>query len=134
MRVLAVSTFTQTPMTSHFSGIDTIIVRVRDINAACAWYATHLGGEQVYEDDDQRLAVIEFSSGSTITLWQIDDGAEFVASATYPILATSNARAAHAALSAQGVAVQAVHETPGVVYFRFTDLDGNPLEACEVKD
>ena len=57
-----------------------------------------------------------------------------MASATYPILATTNARAAHAALSAHGVAVQAVHETPGVVYFRFTDLDGNPLEACEVKE
>lgn len=121
-------------MTSHFSGIDTIIIRVRDITAACSWYAQHLGGEQVYEDDEQRLAVIEFSSGSTITLWQIDDGAEFVPSATYPILATADARSAHKALTEQGVSLQALRETPGVIYFRFTDLDGNPLEACEVKE
>lgn len=121
-------------MTSHFTGIDTIILRVRDINAACAWYAQHLGGEQVYEDDEQRLAVIEFSGGSTLTLWQLTDGAEFVASSTYPILACGDAKAAHALLSANAVEVDALHETPGVIYFRFRDLDGNPLEACEVKE
>ena len=121
-------------MTSHFTGIDTIILRVRDISAACAWYAQHLGGEQVYEDDEQRLAVIEFSGGSTLTLWQLADGAEFVASGTYPILACTDAKAAHAALAAHDVAVDSLSETPGVIYFRFRDLDGNPLEACEVKE
>ena len=121
-------------MTSHFTGIDTIILRVRDIAAACAWYAQHLGGEQVYDDEEQQLSVIEFSGGSTLTLWQLEAGTAWAASSTYPILSCTDARAAHAALSAQQVDVDALQETPGVLYFRFRDLDGNPLEACEVKE
>jgi|APMI01.1.fsa_nt_gi catechol 2,3-dioxygenase-like lactoylglutathione lyase family enzyme len=121
-------------MSSYFSGVDTVIIRVRDITAATGWYVTHLGADPVYEDEDQRLAVLEFPSGSTITLWQLDAGATWSASSTYPILATDDARGAHAALAAAGVAVEAVHETPGVLYFRFRDADGNALEACELKE
>ncbi|MBL0940428.1 MAG: VOC family protein [Gemmatimonadaceae bacterium] len=117
-----------------FTGIDTIILRVRDISAATTWYTQHLGVEVVYDDDEQKLAVIEFSSGSTLTLWQIDEGADFVVSTTYPILATEDAVLAHEKLSAAGVEVDALQETPGVVYFRFFDLDGNPLEACQVRE
>jgi catechol 2,3-dioxygenase-like lactoylglutathione lyase family enzyme len=122
------------PMASHFTGIDTVILRVREIAAATAWYVAHLGGEAIYEDEDQRLAVIEFSGGSTLTLWQVENDAEVVPSSTYPILATGDARAAHAALRTAGVDVGALKETPGVIYFRLQDPDGNPIEGCEVKD
>jgi catechol 2,3-dioxygenase-like lactoylglutathione lyase family enzyme len=118
---------------SRFTGIDTVIIRVCDVVAASLWYTQRLGAEIVYDDAEQRLAVLEFANGSTLTLWQVDDGAAVARSSTYPILATSDARATHAALKAQEVAVEALHETPGVIYFRFTDPDGNPLEACEVK-
>lgn len=127
-------------MPQHFSGLDTVVIRVRDIAAATAWYVQYLGAEALYEDEEQRLAVVELGgnpegdvAGSTLTLWQLDDGVEWTASGTYPILATGDARAAHAALSAQGVAVGDLTETPGVLFFRFADLDGNTLEGCEVK-
>lgn len=127
-------------MPRHFSGLDTVIIRVRDFSAATTWYVQHLGAEALYEDEEQRLAVIEVGgspdgemAGSTLTLWQLDDGVAWAPSSTYPILATPDAKAAHAALAAQGVAVDALVETPGVWFFRFTDLDGNTLEACEVK-
>lgn len=127
-------------MSKHFSGLDTIIIRVRDIAAATAWYVQHLGAEAIYEDEEQRLAVIEIggdaegNGASTLTLWQLDEGAEWAPSSTYPILSTPDAKAAHAALSAQGVEVGDLIETPGVLFFRFTDADGNPLEGCEVKE
>lgn len=127
-------------MPSPFSGLDTVIIRVRDISAATAWYVQHLGAEAIYEDEEQRLAVIEFGgdpegtgAGSTLTLWQLAAGTAWAPSSTYPILATADARAAHAALAAQGVEVGELTETPGVWYFRFADLDGNPLEGCEIK-
>lgn len=127
-------------MPSPFSGLDTVIIRVRDIAAATQWYVERLGAEALYEDEEQRLSVMEFggdpegeAAGSTLTLWQLEDGTEWAPSSTYPILATADARAAHAALTAQGVAVGELTETPGVFFFRFTDLDGNTLEGCEVK-
>lgn len=127
-------------MPSPFSGLDTVIIRVRDIAAATQWYVQSLGAEALYEDEEQRLSVVEFGgdpdaevAGSTLTLWQLDTGAEWAPSSSYPILATADARAAHAALKAKGVDVGELTETPGVYFFRFTDLDGNALEACEVK-
>lgn len=126
-------------MPKHFTGLDTIIIRVRDIAAATAWYVQHLGAEAIYEDEEQRLTVIEIggdedgNGASTLTLWQLDTGVEWAPSSTYPILSTPDAKAAHAALSAQGVEVGDLIETPGVWFFRFSDADGNPLEACEVK-
>jgi catechol 2,3-dioxygenase-like lactoylglutathione lyase family enzyme len=127
-------------MAKLFSGLDTVIIRVRDIAAATSWYVQHLGAEAIYEDEEQRLAVIEIggdadgNGASTLTLWQLDDGVEWAPSSSYPILATPDARAAHAALQAQGVSVGDLIETPGVLFFRFTDADGNALEGCEVKD
>lgn len=127
-------------MPSPFSGLDTVIIRVRDITAATQWYVQRLGAEAIYEDDEQKLSVVEFGGdpdgdtmGSTLTLWQLEPGAEWESSSTYPILATSDARAAHTDLKAKGVKVGELTETPGVFFFRFTDLDGNTLEGCEVK-
>jgi len=128
-------------MPSHFSGLDTVIIRVRDITSATAWYTQKLGAEALYEDEEQHLAVVEIGGspdgdtvGSTLTLWQLEPGTEWSASSTYPILATPDALAAHAALRDLGVAVSEITETPGVRFFRFTDPDGNQLEACEVKE
>jgi len=127
-------------MPSPFSGLDTVIIRVRDIAAATQWYVQALGAEAIYEDEEQKLSVLEFGgdpdaevAGSTLTLWQLDPGVEWAPSSTYPILATADARAAHAALAARGVDVSELTETPGVWYFRFADLDGNTLEGCEIK-
>jgi len=62
-------------MPSPFSGLDTVILRVRDISTATAWYVQHLGAEVISEDEAQRLAVLEFGgdpegngAGSTLTL------------------------------------------------------------------
>lgn len=127
-------------MPSPFSGLDTVVIRVRDITAATQWYVQFLSAEAIYEDDEQKLSVVEFAggpeadvAGSTLTLWQLDPGSEWESSSTYPILATTDARAAHADLKAKGVRVGELTETPGVFFFRFTDLDGNTLEGCEVK-
>ena len=60
---------------SPFSGLDTVILRVGAISAATAWYVQHLGAEVVYEDEAQRLPVLEFGgdpegsgAGSPLTL------------------------------------------------------------------
>jgi len=47
-------------MPSPFSGLDTVIIRVRDIAATTQWYVQSLGAEAIYEDEEQRLSVVEF--------------------------------------------------------------------------
>lgn len=115
-----------------FSRLDTIILRVRDLPTAQQWYARHLGLTPVFTDPEQGLAVLGMASGTSVTLWTLPAGETPRASSTFPIFAVADAPTAHARLRASGVAVEPLVEAPGVRYFRFTDADGNPLEACEV--
>lgn len=115
-----------------FSRLDTVILRVRDLAAARQWYATKLGLHALFEDASQGLAVLGMDGGAGLTLWTLTDGEAIPPSSTFPIFAVADARAAHARLVQCGVSTESLVEAPGVRYFRFVDLDGNPLEACEV--
>jgi catechol-2,3-dioxygenase len=116
-----------------FSRLDTLILRVRDLRAAQVWYAETLALEPTYVDEAEGLAVLGLD-GTSLTLWQLKPG-ELVApsaSGTYPIFGVADARAAHELLRTRGAAVHPLQTGPGVRFFRFTDLDGNRLEACEL--
>lgn len=115
-----------------FSRLDTVIVRVRDLAAARAWYAATLGLHAVYEDVAHGLAVLGLDGSASLTLWAVGRGEAVGPSSTYPIFGVADARAAHAHLVARGVAAGPLAGGPGVRCFRFSDPDGNPLEACEV--
>ena len=115
-----------------FSRLDTVILRVRDLAAARAWYAATLDLHPVYEDATQGLAVLGLDGGTSLTLWASPERAPIAPSSTFPIFAVADAAAAHAHLRARGASTGPLVEAPGVRYFRFADPDGNPLEACEV--
>lgn len=115
-----------------FSRLDTVILRVRDLADARAWYATTLDLHPVFEDPAQGIAVLGLEGGASLTLWALPPGEAPRASSTYPIFGVADARAAHARLLAAGVAAEPLVEAPDVRYFRFADVDGNALEACEV--
>lgn len=123
---------TTTPL---FSRIDTLILRVRDLQRACDWYATTLGLTAVYTDAEEGLAVLPVGESGSLTLWQLKKGEvppARDAAGAYPIFAAADAAADHVALSARGVEVGELTEGPGVRFFTFRDPDGNRLEACEV--
>lgn len=121
---------------SPFSRLDTVILRVRDIDAASAWYQGLLGVAPAYEDPAEGLVVLPVGDSGSLTLWRLEAGAPRVASAgragTYPILGISDAGAAHAFVASHGGAPGAVEAGEGVRFFGFTDPDGNFLEACQV--
>jgi catechol 2,3-dioxygenase-like lactoylglutathione lyase family enzyme len=117
-----------------FDRIDTIILRVRDYEAAVDWYAEKLGLQATHVDAVQGLAVLAFD-GHSLTLWQLKPGEVLPARGTcvpYPILVAADAAALHAELQGRGVAVERLQEGGGVRFFSFWDLDGNRLEACEM--
>ncbi len=115
-----------------FSRLDTVILRVRDLRAAQQWYATTLGLQAIFEDADQRLAVLGLDGGASLTLWELPAAEDVRPSSTFPIFGVADAHAARAHLLAHGVAIGEVVEGAGVRFVRFSDPDGNPLEACEV--
>lgn len=114
-------------------GIDTIIIRVSDINNAKKWYLEKLQLNSIWEDEKLNLVVLDTQSATSITLWQTDD--KIIVNkntSSYPIFKTTNAQEAFQELQNKGVLVEQIIEDHFVKYFFFYDLDGNILETCEI--
>ena len=121
-------------MTPHFlQGIDTIILRVSNINEAKIWYTTKLGFKNIYEDEKLRLVVLDTFSPTSLTLWETDEKiVPNPKTAAYPIFKTLNATDASDTLRRLDVKVNDLITDHVVTYFNFFDPDGNMLEACQV--
>jgi catechol 2,3-dioxygenase-like lactoylglutathione lyase family enzyme len=117
-----------------FERIDTVILRVRDYEAAADWYADRLGLQPLHTDPVEGLVVLPFD-GHSLTLWQLKAGETLPPRGTcvpFPIFVTADAAALHAELQERDVTVDQLQEGGGVRSFTFWDLDGNRLEACQV--
>jgi catechol 2,3-dioxygenase-like lactoylglutathione lyase family enzyme len=119
-----------------FQGLDTVLLRVRDVHLAKAWYVEKLGFPEPYFDPAERLAVFDLGGTTSLTLWELKPGETTGPSdhpTAFPIFSVADARQTWALLRDRGVDVAAVVDAAGVTYFTFRDLDGNLLEACQVR-
>jgi len=118
-----------------FRGLDTVLVRVRDIEVAKRWYVEKLGFAEPYFDPAERLAVFDLGGTTSLTLWELKPS-EIPCSpdhaGTFPIFSVADARQIWTLLRDRGVDVGQVVDSGGVIYFTFHDVDGNLLEACQV--
>jgi catechol-2,3-dioxygenase len=120
-------------MNSLLQGIDTVIVRVSNIEHSSQWYQEKLGLSIVWSDEGLRLTVLDTNGPTSLTLWQTDHTiANNKETASYPIFKTPDAAALREELTHRGVRSDAVITGDHVKYFFFYDPDGNVLEACEV--
>jgi catechol 2,3-dioxygenase-like lactoylglutathione lyase family enzyme len=117
-----------------FEGIDTVIVRVRDMEAACAWYGDLLGCRESYGDPAAGIVVYECGGPTTVTLYALGPGESAPSSGggCGPVFRVRDAEGARAELAARGIAVHPLQSDGTVRWFDFTDSEGNRLEACEV--
>lgn len=118
-----------------FRRIDTVIVRVSELQRSSSWYQEVLRLTPVYEDPGERLVVLSTPDGGSITLLELRPGeslAPSTAATPYPIFAVDDAAEVHEALQAHGVGPDPVGEGTGVRFVGFRDPDGNRLEACEI--
>lgn len=118
-----------------FQGLDTVLVRVRDIEVAKRWYVEKLGFAEPYFDPAERLAVFDLGGTTSLTLWELKPSEILCPSdhgGTFPIFSVVDARQTWALLRDRGVDVGQVVDSGGVTYFTFRDVDGNLLEACQV--
>jgi catechol 2,3-dioxygenase-like lactoylglutathione lyase family enzyme len=116
-----------------FEGIDTVILRVRDLDAARAWYTERLGFRESFGDLAAGLVVLECGGRTTITLFALAPGESAGhAPVCWPVFHVRDAEGTRAALDARGVSVEPLQSDGTVRWFDFVDLEGNRLEACEV--
>ena len=118
-----------------FRGLDTVVLRVRDIRRATEWYREKLGFAEPYFDPGERLAVFDLGGTTSLTLWELKPGEVRDSrehAGTFPIFSVTDARETWAVLRERGVDVAPLVDGGGVTYFPFRDLDGNLLEACQV--
>lgn len=116
-------------------GIDTVIIRVSDINTSKKWYEDKLGLTPVWDDANMKLVVMDTGSPTSITLWQTDKQINNnKETSSYPIFRTTDADESRSELAKRGVSVTEIIEDNIVRYFQIFDPDGNVLEACQVHE
>lgn len=118
-----------------FERIDTVVLRVRNLESARRWYEQHLHLTTTFVDEHEQLAVLSVGEHHSLTLWQLKPGETAASSGVataYPIFAASDARAAHEQLFGSGLHPEPIQDGPGIRFFGFRDPDGNRLEACQV--
>jgi len=114
-------------------GIDTVIIRVSNVNLSKKWYSEKLGLTPIWDDSNLKLVVMDTGSPTSLTLWQTDEKIHSNKNtASYPIFRTLDAKASRNELLNSGVDVSEIIEDEVVKFFQIYDPDGNILEACEV--
>ena len=75
-------------------GIDTVIVRVQDIERSKKWYQEKLGLVAQWDDPKMKLVVLDTNSPTSLTLWQTSEQISVQRdTASYPIFRTPDATA-----------------------------------------
>jgi catechol 2,3-dioxygenase-like lactoylglutathione lyase family enzyme len=114
--------------------IDTVLLRVQNLESAAEWYTHVLGFKPVYTAPEERLIVLAVGTETSLTLHKQGSTSATVTHQIprcYPIFYTPDIEAAHERLRAIGVEVQPISGKEGETrWFAFRDGEGNYLEMC----
>lgn len=122
------------PKSSIFESLESIVLRVSNVHKASQWYEQKLGLKTRSFDDEEKLAVLETGSGTTLTLAQLkpeEFAPPFHFCGTYPLFRCHDARTCLETLLAQNVHTDVLHEDELSRRFSFYDPDGNRIEVIE---
>lgn len=117
-----------------FTKIDTVIMRVRNLEQARQWYEEKLGFKPGYVDERERLVVFEIGGPTSLTIWEWKPGEavpDTKQPSSFPIFYPEDVMEAHRTLAERGVDVGPIEGEPGSTqWFFFRDPDGNRMEVC----
>ncbi len=60
------------PKNPHLKGIDTVIIRVTNLDEPKKWYQEKLGLNPVFEDEQTGIVVFETGSSTSLTIWKTE--------------------------------------------------------------
>lgn len=124
------------PINALFDHLDTIILRVRDLQQSRKWYEQTLELTPLYVDEtNQRLVVFDLEGTTNLTIWQLKEDESLPANdapGSYLIFHSRDVFHVRSVLTMRGVTVGSIDVGGGVISFPFYDPDGNRLEVCQV--
>lgn len=120
-----------------FNRLDTVIVRVKNLEESKNWYIENLSFFPVYSDDESKIVVFDLAGTTTLTLWQVDENEttkEQNQGNTYAVFNSDNAEQIFKSLKKKGVVVDNFAASEDVSLFNFYDQDGNKFEVIEINE
>ncbi|MFB5661925.1 VOC family protein [Alteribacillus sp. HJP-4] len=112
-----------------FERIDTIVLKVTELEKASRWYQEYLGLNEVFKGEGYR--VLQVGGGDTpLTLEHRSEGHPIKQNLSYPIFFPTDLEGAYRQLKEKGVEVSTIKSDGTNSYFHFYDPDGNRLEVC----
>lgn len=120
-----------------FNRLDTVIIRVKNLEESKNWYIDNLNFFPVYSDEESKITVFDMAGTTTLTLWQLDEN-EINGTATsggaYAVFNCDNAEQIYKSLKKEGVTVANFTASEDVSLFNFYDPDNNKFEVIEIKE
>lgn len=107
--------------------IDTVCLKVSDVEQASLWYQETLGLQETYREDHYAILSVG-TSGVPLTLEK--GRAESNESSAYPIFFSSNIEYTLNELMEKGVKVTEIQRDGLNTFFTLYDTDGNKLQVC----
>lgn len=122
------------PHAGIFDALNMIVMRVKDLRTARAWYERVLELQVSEENNAGQTVVLDLGRGANLCLWQlgIDELlATAPTAAAFPNFRTGDVDGTHAKLEGLGVHVTPLRDTGGVKWFSFFDPDGNRVDVMQ---
>ena len=122
-------------MTEIFPKIDTVILRVRDLQKSRRWYEDKLGLVASFIGEKEPIVVFKIGNTPTsLTIYEVKKNEKPPIKGetkhSWPIFYSEDIKKSHETLRNKDVKVDAIEGDSESQWFSFYDPDGNRLEAC----
>ena len=111
---------------NHFMYIDTVNIKVEDLEKTVTWYTKTMGFQLLWRDD--YIACIDTGNRSRLTFIQRDS---LPGPASVVNIYTDNVEKAHEYVKTKTIDVSDIRDYGSVRLFVFSDTEGNKITMCQ---
>jgi cold shock protein len=122
------------PHAGIFDALNMVVMRVRDLSSARAWYERVLELHPADGGNGGPTITLDLGRGANLCLWQLAPDEELANTQTataFPNFRTGDVQGLHGKLEGLGVSVSPLQEAGGVKWFTFYDPDGNRIDVMQ---